>query len=269
LACGRPGKGCLVFRHQANPSDLAYHHLDASILQVDIPVWIYYAIPFPHSDFYHNSEHFLKASFEAISANYSQTVPKTWPSKEQFLKLADAVSHQSVFATMAIQFIKDPHYGNPVECLDQLLALIDGVDPSDDQPFIYVDALYTHILNSIPSNMWPTTRKILGAILYGANYLIDSLKFPKGISVVLGIELSVVYTALSGCSLMVQTSPKNASLEPMAFHHTSVCAYLMDLTRSKKFYISLEDIEAHILKLLINIWQDFKEFHCEVPGEII
>jgi hypothetical protein len=196
-------------------------------------------------------------------------VPKTWPSKEQFLKLAGAVSHQLEFATIAIQFLQDPHYGNPVECLDQLLALTDGVNPSDDQPFIYVDALYTHILNSIPSDMWPTTQKILGAFFYRAKQGISSLTSPMGVSAVLGIGLSAVYTALSGCSLMIQIPPENTSLGFMGFHHTSFCEYLIDLTRSKKFYISLEDVEAYILKLLINIWQDFKEFLHGALGEFI
>jgi hypothetical protein len=193
---------------------------------------------------------------------------ETWPSKEQFLKLAGAVSYQSVFATIAIQFIKDPHYGNPVECLDQLLALIDGVDLSDDQPFIYVDALYTHILNSIPSNMWPTTQKILGALLYSTKQDASSLTSSMSISAVLGIELSVVYTALSGCSLMIQIPPENASLDFMTFHHASFCEYLTDFTQSNKFYISF-DVEAHTLGQLMKIWQDFKEFSNGVPGEFI
>jgi hypothetical protein len=269
LACGSPGKGCLIFRHQANPSDLQYHGLDASILPAEAPIWIYFAIPFPHSSFYNDAEHFLRAGFEAISTTNPQTMPKTWPSKRQSLQLADAVSHQLMFATIAMQFIKDPHYGNPVKCLDQLLALIEGVDPSDGQPFIYVDALYTHILNSIPSDIWPVTQKILGAFLCKAKLDISSLTSPMGVSAVLGIKLSVVYTALSGCSLMIQIPLENASLKLMFFHHTSFCEYLMDLNRSKKFYISLEDAKDHILKQLIKIWQDFKEFSHGVPGEFI
>jgi hypothetical protein len=269
LGCGSPRNGCLVFKHQVDASDLEYYGLNPSILQAGTPTWMYFAIPFPHSNFYHDSEHFLRANFEAISTNYSQTVLKTWPSKEQFLKLASAVFHQSVFATIAMQFIKNLHYGNPVECPDQLLALIGRVNPSDDQPFIYVDALYTHILNSISSDMWSTTQQILGSVLCGTKQSIFSLKSPKGVSVVLGIELSVVYTALSGCSLMIQIPPENASLEFMDFHHTSFCEYLVDHTQSKMFYISLEDVETNIFKLLMNIWQDFKEFSHGVPGKFI
>jgi hypothetical protein len=270
LACGSPGKGCLVFRHQANASDLAYHGLDASLLQAEVPIWVYFAIPFPHSSFYHDAEHFLRASFEAISTNHSLVVPKAWPSKEQFLKLAGAVSHQSIFATIAIQFIKDPHYGNPVACLDQLVALIDEVNSSDGHSFIYVDALYTHILSSISSDTWPTTLQVLGAFIYGMMRPDSSIfRSPKGISIVLGIKLDVVYAAFNDCPLMVKMPPKDVCLGSMAFNHVSFYEYLVDSTRSKEFYISLEDAKNHILKLLINIFQEFKKFSHGVPGGFI
>jgi hypothetical protein len=242
--------------------DLRYHDLNPSTLEAKVPIWIYFAIPYPYANFYHDAEHFLRASFEAISIAYPQTVPKTWPNKEQFLKLANAVSHQSTFATLATQFIWDPHYGNPVACLDQLIALIDEADSSrsDDQPFIYVDALYTHILSSISSDMWPITHQVLCAFIYGITWPDNStLRSPKGVSVVFGIELSVVYTALGDCSLMVKMPPEHVSSGTMTFNHASFYEYLVDSTRSKRFYVSLEDAKDHILKQWINIWQDFKK----------
>jgi hypothetical protein len=169
---------------------------------------------------------------------------------------------------MAIQFIKDPHHGNPISCLDQLVALIDGVDPAPDQPFIYVDALCTHILTSVSSDMWPTTHQVLGVLLYGTAQNTHTLQIPKGVSVVLGIELSVVYGALSGCS-MVQVPPENASLEKVVFSHPSFYEYLVDSARSKTFHISLEDTRNQIWKLLMDIWQDFKKFYDGQPGEFI
>jgi hypothetical protein len=268
LACGSPGNGCLLFRHQANASDLEFHGLDPSFLQAEAPVWIYFAVPYPHSNFYHDAEHFLRDSLQAISANHFQTMPESWPSKEQLLKLAGAVSHQSSFAAMAIQFINDPHHGNPVSCLDQLVALIDGVDSADDDPFIYVDALYTHILTSVSSDMWPTTHQVLGVLLYGTTKEAEALQTPMGVSVVLGIELSVVYTALSGCSI-VQMPAENAPLERIVFPHTSFYGYLVDSAQSKKFHISLEDTRNQTWKLLIDIQQDFKKFDDGQPSEFI
>jgi hypothetical protein len=269
LACGSPGSGCLVFRYQPNSSDLEFYDLDASSLQAEVPIWIYFAIPFPHSHFYHDSEHFLRASLQAISVNHPQTIPKTWPSQEHFRKLVGAVSHHSVFAAMAVQFIKDSHYGNPVACLNQLVALIDDVDPCDDRPFLYVDALYTHILNSVSSDLWPITQQILGLLLYGITTKSSALQSPRGVSVVLGIELSVVYAALRGCS-MVRMPSESTSLENVTFHHhTTFYEYLVDSTRSKKFHTSLPDTEEQRLKLLVNIWLDFKQSSHRASGAFI
>jgi hypothetical protein len=184
------------------------------------------------------------------------------------LKLAGAVSHQSMFAIIAIQFIKDPHYGSSVECLEQLIALIDEVDCSHHQPFIYIDTLYAHILTYHSSHMWPTAYHMLGMLLYGMKMPDNStLRSPKGASVVFGIELLAVYAALSGCSLMVQMPPKKFSLGPMTFHHTSFCEYLVDSSRSGKFYISLEDVKDHIHKQFIKIWENFQHFSHGIPGE--
>jgi hypothetical protein len=206
-------------------------------------------------------------NLQAISASCSENMPESWPSKEQLLKLAGAISYQSSFAALAIQFIKDPHHGNPISCLDQLIALIDRVDPADDQPFIYVDALYTHILTSVSSDMWPTTHQVLGVLLYGITQASEALQTPKGVSVVLGIELSAVYTALSGCS-MIQMPPENAPLENVVFPHASFYDYLVDSAQSKNFYISLDDTRDQVWKLLIVIWQDFKKLYDGQPGEL-
>jgi hypothetical protein len=168
---------------------------------------------------------------------------------------------------MAIQFIKDPHHGNPISCLDQLVALIDGVDPADNHPFIYVDALYTHILTSVSADMWPTTHLVLGVLLYSITQDAQAFQTPQGVSVVLGTALSVVYGALSGCS-MIQVPAENASLERVVFSHASFYKYLVDSARSKTFHISLEDTRNQIWKLLIDIWQGFKEFYDGQPGEL-
>jgi hypothetical protein len=242
-----------------NASDLELNGLDASALQDEAPIRIYLAVPYSYSDFYHDAQHFLRDNLQAISANYSQTIPESWPSKEQLLKLAGAVSHQPSFAALAIQFVKDPHHGNPVTCLDQLIALIDGVDPIDDDPFIYVDALYTHILTSVSSDMWPTIQQILCAFLDGIARADSSLQTPKAASVVLGIELSVVYAALSGFS-MVQMPPENTPLEKVIFPHASFYEYLVNPVRSKKFHISFYDTRNQIWELLIDIWMNFREF---------
>ncbi|XP_006456277.1 hypothetical protein AGABI2DRAFT_122188 [Agaricus bisporus var. bisporus H97] len=59
---------------------------------------------------------------------------------------------------------------------------------------------------------------------------------------------------------MVKIPPEELSWESMAFHHPSFCEYLIDYTRSQIFYISMENAETYIWRLLIKIWQDFRKF---------
>jgi hypothetical protein len=253
LVLGSPGNHHLLLRHQVDAVDAQSH---PNILP---PVFRY--LYFPYSDFnsYHEAEHFLKTGFEAIQRKYSPLLPPSWPSKEQFSKLAGAVAHYLPFAHVALQFIQDPYSANPITHLDQLLALIDGVDPTDDQPFIYVDALYTHILNSIPSDMWPATQQVLSVLLFTTRFPSCSFGSPADISNFFGHDLDVVYCSLNYCHLMVLIPPEDWPLNPTGFCHTLFCQYLMDATRSKKFYVSTD----YLLRMLYDMWLDFK---VQFPG---
>jgi hypothetical protein len=246
----------LLLRHQVDPQVLSPN---------PPPVFRYLYIPY--SDFYsnHEAEHFLKAGFEAIQRKYSPLLPPTWPSKEQFSKLAGAVAHYLPFAHIAIQFIEDPYFANPVTCLDQLLALIDGVDPTDDQPFIYVDALYTHILNSIPSDMWPATQQVLSALLFTTTFPCHSFSYPDGISQLFGLDLERVYALLDCCHLLVLLGRDDEGSDSVDLCHTSFCQYLMDATRSKKFYVSTD----YLLRMLYDMWLDFKVQFPGINGKLI
>jgi hypothetical protein len=249
----------LLLRHQVDAVDPPFYS------KIQPPIFRY--LYFPYSDFnsYHEAEHFLKTGFEAIQRKFSPLLPPTWPSKEQFSKLAGAVAHYLPFAHVALQFIQDPYFANPITHLDQLLALIDGVDPTDDQPFIYVDALYMHILNSIPSDMWPATQQVLSALLYATTFSCHSFSFPAMISNFFGLDLDVVYGSLNYCHLMVLIPPEDRPWNLMGFCHTSFCQYLMDSRRSKKFYVSTD----HLLRVLYDMWLDFKVQFPGIFGKLI
>jgi hypothetical protein len=255
LILGSPGNHHLLVRHQVDAVDAQSHP--------DIPPPVFRYLYVPYSDFYsyHEAEHFLKTGFEAIQRKYSLLLPPSWPSQEQFSKLAGAVAHYLPFAHVALQFIEDPYSPNPVTHLDQLLALVDGVDPTDDQPFIYVDALYTHILNSIPSDMWPATQQVLSALLYTitTTFPCNSFDSPEQISKFFGLDLDVVYASLHYCHPMVLIYQEDGGLDTVDLCHASFCQYLMDATRSKKFYVSTDSL----LRMLCDMWLDFK---VQFPG---
>jgi hypothetical protein len=226
-----------------------------------IPPPVFRCLCVPYSDFYsyHEAEHFLKTGFEAIQRKYGPLLPPSWPSKEQFAKLAGAVAHYLPFAHIALQFIQNPYFANPTTHLDELSALIDGVDPTDDQPFIYIDALYTHILNSIPSDMWPATQQVLSALLYTTTFPCQSFSWPAQVSDFFGLDLDVVYASLNYCHLMVLPHQNQQDVDSVDLCDAPFCHYLMDATRSKKFYVSTDSL----LRVLYDMWLDFK---VQFPG---
>jgi hypothetical protein len=154
--------------------------------------------------------------------------------------------------------------------LSRVLSALNGLTPtSHGQPFASLDALYTSILDSIPSDMCPTTKRVLGALLYaqGAGWR-HTLRKLGAISIVLGLDLSTIYASVNGCySLLSMSDPEDAGWKPVTFYHASFGDYLLDLTQSGKFYISIRDAENDLLQSSFNIWQDFQTKCPSVPGK--
>jgi hypothetical protein len=220
---------------------------------------------------------YLNASFEKIRKEFPFTVPKCWPSETAFLKLAGAASGLFVFASVAVRFIEDSKCADPVTRLDLILSVIDGSKiASRDQPFAYLDALYTGILASIPSTMWSTTKRVLSAGLYikQSNLRIhwehQCLNTLKGISAISGVNPRMIYVSLNDCySVLRIPLPENAYSEPVAFYHISFSDYLMDSTRSNEYHISIESAEEDILQSLSIIWCDFRRNYPPSPGKFL
>lgn len=230
-------------------------------------------IPVDSTEACEDVERFLRASFKTIRKDFPRSVPRDWPSEAAFLKLASAASGLFVFPAVAIRFIEDADRANPVSQLDLVLSTIDRskVILPEDQPFAHLDALYTQILISIPPSSWPTAKRLLGFSLcsrgdesFGLRPASRSL---KGMSVILNLEQDVIYTSLNNCySVLEIPSPKDAYSKSVTFFHASFVDYLTDSTRSKDFYVCLEDAMDDVLRCLFNIWQDFAK---QLPTSVL
>jgi hypothetical protein len=209
------------------------HICDTFDEETVVPVYQKQYIPANSKESCRDVERFLRASLERIQKDFPRTVPKKWPSEEQSASLAAAASGLFMFADTAIRFIEDPRYANPTMRLSQVLSALSGLTPtSHDQSFASLDALYATILNSIPSDVWSTTKQVLGALLYaqgaGQRYTLRKL---GAISIVLGLDLSTIYASVNGCySLLNMSDPKDAHQIPVTFYHASFGDYLLDST---------------------------------------
>jgi hypothetical protein len=216
-------------------------------------------------------ERFVRASLERIRGEFARTVPKKWPDEEQISQLAAAASGLFVLADTAIRFIGDPRYANPANRLGQALSALNGLSVTvSNQPLAHLDALYTSILSSIPSDVWPTTKRVLGALLFaqgsGSRHI---MKMLRAMSVMLNLDLNTIYASVNGCySLLNLSDPEAAHWKPATFYHASFGDYLLDSTRSKHFSILLQDVEDDLLQSSLNIWQDFQTNYPPTSGRL-
>jgi hypothetical protein len=214
-------------------------------------------------------ECFLRDNLERIREKFRRTVPKEWPREEQFWELVYRASGHFMFANTVIRFIENPQYADPVTRLNQVLSALDGpAATSHAHPLAALDALYANILSMIPHDVWPTTKRVLGALLYhNKEEWEPRLETLGGISVFLALDLNTVYASVNGCySFMKLTDPEYAFTESTAFYHASFGDYLRDPARSQNFCVSMADVEEDIVKSALNVWQRFKANHSLIPG---
>jgi hypothetical protein len=212
-------------------------------------------------------ERYLRSSFVTICQEFPHIVPQDWPEEIKLTKLAHAASGLFAFADVAVRFIGDARHADPITRLNDVLAVIERsrVDSGDNQPFAHLDALYMRILASIPRKTWPLTQQVLVAI-----YMLRDaeLRSTKGLSVILGVELSKVYTAINDLYSILNISLDDV-YSGMHFHHASLTDFLWAPSRSKKFCTPFGDMWRDVKERGDRIWLDFQKQSPRGPSELI
>jgi hypothetical protein len=211
-------------------------------------------------------ERYLRRSFERICEEFPRIVPQDWPEETKFTMLAHAASGLFAFADVAVRFIGDAKHADPITRLDDVLAVIERsrVDSGDERPFARLDALYMCILDSIPRRTWPVTQQVLVSI-YVHHF---ALRCTKAHSVILGIELSKIYTAINDLYSILNDLPDDV-YSGLDFHHASFADFLGEATRSREFYTPIRDIWKDIEWCGIRIWLDFRKQPAQGPSALI
>ncbi|EKM77174.1 hypothetical protein AGABI1DRAFT_108303 [Agaricus bisporus var. burnettii JB137-S8] len=223
-------------------------------------------IPIDSTEACEDVERFLRSSFKMVQKKYRHSVPSDWPSNIEFLQVTTAASGLFVYAEVVMQFIRDPDYADPVSRLEVLLSVIDHSNAvaSKENPFIHLDALYSAILSSIPSTLWPTTKHLFGVAIFGGRIglgwrrdgLRTNLLTLRGMSILFGVTRNVVYASLDKCQSTLKIQDwKVAHKKPLTFLHASFSDYLKDSGRSRDFYIGdEEDVKKDVESRLLEIW---------------
>ncbi|KAF9441978.1 hypothetical protein P691DRAFT_518710 [Macrolepiota fuliginosa MF-IS2] len=216
-------------------------------------------IPVDSTEACQDVERFLTTRFDAIRARFPYVLPH-WPSETQRLQLTHTSSGLFVFAEVATRFIGDEDHADPESRLDVVLSVIDHskVMESGDQPFATLDALYTHILLSIPQRSWPTAKLVLGHNLC-RKHLPDyiQMKNLKAFSKVYHLELNTIYASLHKLhSVLVIPPPERAERASVTFIHASFADYLGVSTRSGSFFIDSLQAGNDFLEQCFGIMQN-------------
>lgn len=141
-----------------------------------------------------------------------------------------------------------PHH-NPVH----RLGIILGTAPAEGcSPYADLDCLYSQILSSVPDI--PQTSRILGAILVMCQKM-----HPSELDHLVNLSAGDIYTALIDLhSNIYLPQPSDYGKDHIRIFHASFGDFLMDVSRSKHFFMDSSEIHSDIAFCCLNFINDNK-----------
>lgn len=196
-------------------------------------------------------ERYLRDGFAVIKDKYWTAMPASWPPEDQFLELLHIVSSLFVFASTVLKYVADSTYANPVDRFSTLMQFLKHAEgASTVNPLVTLDLLYMQILTDVPNSIFPTTRRILSYFAFLPR--ISSTPSPKSAQALcnfLRLDQHIFYTALRKLYSVIEVPvPEDAAKSPLRFYHASFEDFLLDSTRSGKFFIDKQRVMLDIGK---------------------
>lgn len=187
---------------------------------------------------------FLHARFDDIKRNHPSAshLPSLWPSPSDIERLVRKASGQFIYVSTVMKFVESPGHW-PTDRLDIIFGL---TSPGTNTPFADLDALYIHIFSSVDDI--DRVQQIFTFLLLREsdfdaemNAVEDFLHFRRGqLDMLLKDLHSVVYVPL----------PSQRS-ESIRLFHASLGDFLLDRTRSGRFFIDPEEGHSRMGKYCI------------------
>jgi hypothetical protein len=159
-------------------------------------------------------------------------LPIDWPPASSVEEIVTKSSGQFIFAAVVINHLSSPR-GNPAYQLE----VIRGIrlrDPSSQNPFAHLDALYQHIFSEVEA--LDKVLDIIGYVIASEQTFIKHIQ--KAFLLEAG-ELDVLFTDLTAVILCNDSDLK--------FLHASLPDFLIDKTRSEQYHIDLDEYRTKLL----------------------
>jgi len=168
---------------------------------------------------------FLTDKFQEIKSTHRlrNYIPPQWPLPNVLDHLVKKSSGQFIYASTVIDYVSSIRH-KPTDRLDIVLAVR---PPQKDLPFAELDALYTHIFTGV-EEIEPVL-EILSLLLLS----LTSSPLLSTIEEFLFLQPGDVELYLGDLSSLVKIGP-----ETIKILHASLTDFLLDLTRSKEFWIN-------------------------------
>ena len=165
-----------------------------------------------------------------------------WPSVDVLEGLVKKSSGQFIYASTVVKYISSIRH-QPADRLDVVLGIRPPRD-ARDMPFGELDALYTHIFNSVEDR--ETVLLILGHYLLAESPAIYSSMEIRDLEHFFRLSRGYIEMLFGDLSSLVVISDVKPYIQLL---HASLGDFLCDRTRSKKLHIDLSDIHTKCMRL--------------------
>lgn len=203
---------------------------------------------------------YLRAQFLDIRENYGHALPHPWPSERDFSTIARASSGLFVFASTLIGYLLG---GDPASRLEHILHVIMKLSSQTfdirRHPFLMLDLLYLQIMEDIPKEILPITKRLLGFYLVEALLTVDRKPLPLLVAGnTLELDQHKTYAALRKLhSVLACPPPDETEHQPLRFYHASFLDFLSDASRSQGYHIDVSQEITHLWRCHARILQQY------------
>jgi hypothetical protein len=194
----------------------------------------------------HDIVTFLIHEFEEIKRSHPLArrghFTDSWPGRDVIFEITRKASGQFVYPSVVMKYVQSIKHDPELR-----LNIILGIDrnPNDDNPFSQLDALYEHILSSVQDV--DLMKQVLGimAIPRADRDGLGDYTSPSMMEKLLSLHRGRLYLLLGDLkSLMDLGGPD----EPIKFFHASFSDFLLDPTRSGKWFVDTRLAHERIAK---------------------
>ena len=195
---------------------------------------------------------FLEDSFERIRREHplASYISPDWPSTDVLQELTRKSSGQFIFASTTVKYTG----GDPYELPTRRLDVIRRLQPprgEKDLPYAELDSLYNHVLSKVHNP--EGVKQVLGVLLIVNDWSEDGLflNYADAMDDFLFWQPGETKACLSQLASVIECPAGNDEIQIL---HASLSDFMLDPSRSHRFYLCRESVLGNGLALAMRHW---------------